>query len=144
LAPRTAAIDSAALTELLESWRRAAATADIALDHEVGELPEAVPQELLAAAHFIAGEAVANAVRHGQANRILARLYVDELESAGCPALVVQVRDDGVGLPEQPRAGVGLSSMEARTRACGGQLDIHATSGTGTTLVAWLPIGGAT
>ncbi|HEX5512583.1 MAG TPA: ATP-binding protein [Actinomycetales bacterium] len=143
LAPRDTTTGPAALTELLESWRRAAATVDIVLHHEIGSVPDAVTEDVMAAAHFITGEAVANAVRHGQANRVFVRLYVDGSESPACAALVVDVSDDGVGLPEQPRSGVGLASMEARARALGGQLDIHAVPGTGTTVVARLPISGA-
>jgi glucose-6-phosphate-specific signal transduction histidine kinase len=51
--------------------------------------------------------------------------------------LELEVRDDGIGLPAQPRAGVGLHSMRERAEELGGVLVM--TSGPGTCVSAYLP-----
>ncbi len=78
-------------------------------------------------------EAVSNAVRHGGARNI----YIDCSREAG--ATVVQVRDDGVGIPEQVPAGFGIPGMRERIEALGGSLTIDSRRGQGTTVAARLP-----
>jgi two-component system, NarL family, sensor histidine kinase UhpB len=81
-------------------------------------------------------EAVSNAVRHGSAKNI----YIDCTQQAG--ATVVQVRDDGIGIPEQIPAGFGIPGMRDRMEALGGSLTID-SQGRGTTVVARLPAADA-
>jgi len=50
------------------------------------------------------------------------------------------VADDGRGLPDRPRPGVGTSSMRERAEEPGGQLMI-ASGPSGTTVTALLPKG---
>ncbi len=78
-------------------------------------------------------EAVSNAVRHGAAKNI----YIDCTQEAG--ATVVQVRDDGVGIPQQVPAGFGIPGMRERIEALGGSLTIDSRQGEGTTVAARLP-----
>ena len=98
---------------------------------EVAELPE-LPAAVEVAAFHIAREATANAVRHARAALVEIRLAVED------GVVRVEVRDDGAGLPSDPRPGVGLSSMEGRARELGGRLLVHTGSG-GTTVTALLP-----
>lgn len=67
----------------------------------------------------IAQEAVANAVRHGQARRIVIALRADGAQGE------LVIRDDGVGGPASsaPHAGLGLRSMHHRAERLGGSLD---------------------
>jgi signal transduction histidine kinase len=51
----------------------------------------------------------------------------------------VEVCDDGVGLPEGWRAGVGITSMRERVADLGGQLLIQPARPHGTTITARLP-----
>jgi two-component system, NarL family, sensor histidine kinase DesK len=81
-------------------------------------------------------EAVSNAVRHGAAKNV----YIDCAQEAD--ATVVQVRDDGVGIPEQIPAGFGIPGMRERIEALGGSLTIDSRRGQGTTVVARLPAAG--
>ena len=69
----------------------------------------------------IAQEAVTNALRHGQATHIVVRLeHIDE-------HLVLRITDDGMGFDTtalQPNPGLGLSSIYARARAIGAEVDL--------------------
>lgn len=70
--------------------------------------------EVDAAAYRIVTEAVTNVVRHSGARHCAVEVRADD---AG---LVLVVTDDGVGLPQQPRDGVGLTSMRRRVLGLGG------------------------
>lgn len=86
------------------------------------------------ATYRIIGEAVTNAVRHAGA----AHVAVDMKREGG--TLYAAVRDDGTGFTAQPRAGLGLASMRARSEELGGTFEV--TSGpTGTVVTAVLPLG---
>ena len=54
--------------------------------------------------------------------------------------IVVSVRDNGIGMPARPRAGVGTVSMKERAAEVGGRLDVRETPGGGTTVTATLPL----
>jgi signal transduction histidine kinase len=55
-------------------------------------------------------------------------------------ALVVAVRDDGVGIPADVEPGVGLASMRERADELGGTIRVLAPEGEGTTVIARLPV----
>jgi signal transduction histidine kinase len=80
----------------------------------------------------IAHEALHNALHHAQAEHVSVRLT----HPSG--AVVVEVRDDGVGFepqrPELRSRHLGLTSMEERAREIGGRLEIHSSPGAGTTV----------
>jgi two-component system sensor histidine kinase UhpB len=63
-----------------------------------------------------AQEALTNVVRHAKARRVAMSLSSD----AGLVKLTVA--DDGVGLPEGGRMGIGLLGMQERAKALGGRL----------------------
>lgn len=79
----------------------------------------------------IAQEAVNNAVKYADASRILLRVRHEE------DALVLEVEDDGRGIPEKPSSqrGMGLRIMRYRATMIGGNLDIHSKPGQGTRIV---------
>jgi signal transduction histidine kinase len=89
----------------------------VAIDVE-GDAPP-LPAFIGIHAHRIAAEALANAVRHAGASRILVRLGVED------GMLRILVRDDGRGMPEEPPSGgSGLHSMHNRARAIGARLTV--------------------
>jgi len=85
----------------------------------------------------IAQEALGNALRHAEAERIEVRL-----ENGG-GALVLSVADDGVGFdPEGPEVRgqrLGLTSMAERATELGGTLRVTSTPGRGTTVRLEVP-----
>jgi two-component system, NarL family, sensor kinase len=98
---------------------------------DLASLPAAVE----VAAYRIALEAVANAARHAKARHCRVRLHQDR-------TLVVEVRDDGVGLAPGWRAGVGLTSMRERAVELGGTLHVEPAAAGGTVITASLPVSG--
>ena len=52
----------------------------------------------------------------------------------------IDVRPDGVGLPERFQAGVGLTSMRERAAELGGRCEVTARPSGGTRVLAHLPL----
>jgi signal transduction histidine kinase len=104
------------------------------------DLPAALPPLPAAvevAAYRIVQEALTNVVRHAAARTCVVRVGCIEGDR-----LLVEVADDGVGLPGQRRAGVGLHSMRERAAELGGACIVERVSAAGGTRVsAWLPLG---
>ncbi|WP_136708903.1 sensor histidine kinase [Agromyces sp. H66] len=86
------------------------------------------------AAYRIAQEAVANAMRHAGAGTVRVSL------TATPDALVVEVEDDGSGMPAEPVEGVGSGSMRERAQELGGALQRTDRPGGGTIVRAELPL----
>ena len=76
----------------------------------------------------IAQEAVANAVRHGQARRVVIALRGDGAE------VTLEVRDDGVGIGDESRdgGGMGLKILRYRAGLLGATLEVGPAEGGGT------------
>jgi signal transduction histidine kinase len=104
--------------------------------HIAVEAPEqlpSLPAAVEVAAYRIAQEALANVVRHAGARSCRIRLNLGAL-------LELEIADDGAGLPDQRRIGVGLTSMRERADELGGTCVIEAAPGGGTLVRALLPI----
>lgn len=86
----------------------------------------------------IAQEAGRNAIQHGRARRIVVRLNIVE------GGLVLNVADDGVGLPSRPDRGpgLGLRIMEHRAKTIGASFAIETPPGGGTVVECTLPLPG--
>ncbi|MDP9475812.1 MAG: sensor histidine kinase [Actinomycetota bacterium] len=96
-----------------------------------------LPAAVEVAAYRVAQEALTNVSRHARAEACHVRL--------ACPGdgvLEVEVKDDGVGLPEGPQGGFGLRSMRERAEELGGTCEIWAATPSGTRVFARLPIAG--
>jgi signal transduction histidine kinase len=99
-----------------------------------GEL-SVLPAAVEVAAYRIAQEAISNATKHADAQRITVRM------SRADNGLTVEVEDDGVGVPaDTNHSGVGRVSMTERATELGGWCtNEHSPTG-GTRVKAWLPI----
>ena len=104
----------------------------ISLDRSPDPLPD-LPAAVEVAAYRIVVEALTNAVRHAQARTCRVRITAGE-------ELVIEVEDDGRGLPAPVVAGTGRESMEARAVELGGSLRVDRRPRGGTRLEARLPI----
>jgi signal transduction histidine kinase len=94
-----------------------------------------LPAAVEVAAYRVALEGVTNVFRHAGATccQVMLQLSPD--------TLVVRIADDGVGLADNARGGVGLDSMRERAEELGGSLQIEADLPKGTIVTAILPLG---
>jgi signal transduction histidine kinase len=109
-----------------------ASRAPVPVDIDVAA--DRLPQTVEATAYFVVAEALTNAAKHANASRV--RVTAEALEGA----LRVCVRDDGVGGADQAD-GSGLVGLKDRVEALGGTMTVDSPPGSGTTLVARLPLG---
>jgi signal transduction histidine kinase len=117
-----------------QAERLGAATPSIEISAPTAMPP--LPAAVEVAAYRIAVEAIANAVRHSGAHRC-------EVRFTNGDGLTLEITDDGIGLPDDARAGVGLTSMRERAAELGGSVEIGTGAGGGTRVRAWLPLPGA-
>jgi len=127
----------------LDEFGLVAAIRDQASQHETAEglqvfvtAPEtlpALPAAVEVAAFRIAAEALTNVCRHAHAHTCRISLDVSDV-------LILQITDDGTGMPSPSRTGVGLSSMRERAAELGGSCRVDSSVGSGTHVCARLPI----
>jgi len=72
-------------------------------------------------------------VRHAHARICVVRLLLDH-------GLRLEIEDDGIGLPTERHAGVGLLSMRERAAELSGTCMIERRLGGGTSVRVWLPL----
>jgi signal transduction histidine kinase len=96
-----------------------------------------LPAAVEVVCYRMAQEAITNVSRHARARSCSIRLSVDEMRNE----LVLEIADDGVGMPEGRSAGVGMSSMRERAEELGGTLTIESPGPEGgTRVLARLPL----
>jgi signal transduction histidine kinase len=91
-----------------------------------------LPEPVEAAAYYVVSEALANATKHAQAQRLDVR--VDRQNGT----LAIEVADDGVG-GASTSAGSGLRGLLDRVEALDGRLYVTSPAGGGTTIRAEIP-----
>lgn len=94
---------------------------------------EPLPAAVEVAAYHIVSEALTNVVRHAQAGTCAVRLWRED-------GLRVEIRDDGTGLPDSYRAGLGLHSIRERATELGGEANATRVATGGTVIQARLPL----
>ena len=105
--------------------QRANVEARLLTQGDVGDLPDEVEEQLF----HIAQEALNNALRHSAATEVTVRIAIDESES------LLIVEDNGTGFdPDADSAGMGLTTMQERVEAIGGQVRITSAPDQGTTV----------
>lgn len=84
-------------------------------------------------------ETLTNVARHARAKHVDIRLDIQE------DVLVLEVKDDGVGLPEEKLENsnsLGLLGMKERALVLGGEVLYQGTPGTGTIVTVKIPMNG--
>ena len=98
-----------------------------------------LPAAVEAACYRIAQEAMTNVARHAGAERCSVWIWLDAAEGA----LKLEVADDGTGLPEGWRAGVGTVSMRERAAELGGTCSLAPSPWGGARVSVSLPLPAA-
>jgi signal transduction histidine kinase len=107
------------------------------VERDIDESVRLVEPAIGMALYRIAQEALTNVGRHARALMVEVRLHW-----AGAEAIVLEVADDGIGLPEDAhlRGRVGLIGMRERAQVVGGDLRIAAREPQGTSVRVSTPI----
>ena len=92
-----------------------------------------LPAAVEVAAYRISQEALTNVVRHARAQSCVVRLAVAD-------EMMLEITDDGVGIPEEHAAGVGLFSMRERAAELGGTCTVERAPEGGTRVLVRLPL----
>lgn len=93
-------------------------------------LPPAVELHL----YRFAQEALNNAVKHSRARNLSLRLEGDE------GSVTITVSDDGRGLPQRPKGGLGMRSMRHHAELLEGEFEVDSQPGKGTLVKLWAPL----
>ena len=92
-----------------------------------------LPESAEVAAYYVVAEALTNAAKHAQASEVNVRVEAD----AG--NLRLSIRDDGIGGADSAK-GSGIVGLGDRIEALGGHMDISSPAGSGTSLLATIPL----
>lgn len=87
--------------------------------------------------YLICKEGLSNIAKHAHAKSVT--VSFTEMKDR----FVLMIQDDGVGFDtskERKSTSHGVTNMFTRTRSLGGDIDILSIQGSGTTVIAWLPI----
>jgi signal transduction histidine kinase len=93
-----------------------------------------LPAAVEVAAYRITLEAFTNIVKHAGANACQIKIRIEN------GSLDLEVADNGKGLPETARAGIGFTSMRERAAELGGECVIENNPTGGTIVRARLPV----
>jgi signal transduction histidine kinase len=132
---RPPALDDLGLAEALRRLAERYGSNDESLSVLV-EAPEDLPNLPAAvevAVYRITQEALTNVVRHARTRTCVVRLVVDE-------DVTLEIVDEGVGIPAERSAGVGLTSMHERASELGGSCIVEPVPKGGTRVLVRLPL----
>ena len=119
------------VNDLVERWHL---PARVSIEGEVDQIPD----RTLEAATAIVSEAIANAAKHSGAPEVSVRIR------AGLDELRIEVEDRGKGIVAVAADGdrhFGLRLMRGQVEQIGGTIEIDSKPGSGTRVVAVLPVG---
>lgn len=118
------------VSDLVERWHL---SARVSIEGEV----ERIPDVTLETANAIVAEALANAAKHSGAPEVSVRII------AGLEELRIEVEDRGSGAvpPTDDEMHFGLRLLRGRAERIGGTIEIDSKPGSGTRVVAVLPVG---
>ncbi|MFC3651322.1 MASE1 domain-containing protein [Dyella humi] len=118
---RPAVLDEFGLMRALDEGpiRDLLVTAGMGYYTELHGDPRMLEEDIRTAIYRLAQESATNAVKHAQATEFRLRLRIGE--RTGLALALLDIRDNGVGLPERvPRGGRGLQGMRDRVTSLGG------------------------
>ena len=99
---------------------------DVGFEHRL-------PDQVEVAAYYTISEALTNASKHANAERVRVSVEVEDA------TLLLLIRDDGSGGADASR-GSGLTGLKDRIEGLGGKIRVTSPPGTGTTIEVSVPI----
>jgi len=111
------------------------------LEGDAGLLDDRVGEDMSDDVVAVVREGLANAARHAQATAVTVRVVVEGEGISG--RVVVEVEDDGAGLPADRDRKSGTDNLAARARRHGGTFSLGTTAEGRGTLLTWsVPLAG--
>ena len=129
---RPPALDDLGLISAINVQAAQYTTDRLAVQVDLPEQIPALPAAVEVAAYRIVQEALTNVVRHAQATTCVLSLAIKDM-------VHLEIHDDGQGIAETRRAGVGLNAMHERAAELGGTCSIQSAPGDGTHIYVTLP-----
>jgi len=124
----------AALEDLAERFEHSAEVA-VAVELSIGA--ERLDPELETAVYRLVQESLTNVVKHAEAASVMLQVTV------GDGRLDVLISDDGQGFDQAAQSsGFGLAGMRERVELTGGELQVESKPGSGTKVMASVPLEG--
>jgi two-component system sensor histidine kinase UhpB len=116
----------------------------LVLPHDLSSLDE----NTSFTAYRIVQEGVTNIFRHANADWGEVKLSfalapfnsTEDSDQDSVPQLEVTIEDNGVGIPDKPKTGMGLLGMRERVHALGGAFEVMKRSAEGTLVRALIPL----
>lgn len=111
--------------------------------HAATESMSDLPEPIALAIFLTTQEALANIARHARASHVSVRLGTTPASASSPAKLALIVEDDGMGFDlttQETQTGHGLPNMQTRAEELGGQFDVRASPGHGTTVRLTLPL----
>ncbi|MGD8806156.1 MAG: GAF domain-containing sensor histidine kinase [Chloroflexota bacterium] len=137
---RPPALDQWGLTGALRAYAETCQQNDansiLSIRVNAPEILPPLPAAVEVAAYHIGREGLNNVVRHAGAGRCELKLFVDGDKKK---RLHLSIRDDGRGIGDDARAGIGLAAMRERAAELGGSCLISSPAGEGTLVTTILP-----
>ncbi|MFI5395441.1 MAG: PAS domain S-box protein [Candidatus Binatia bacterium] len=134
--------DLGLLPALLWLFDRFAMQTAVQVNFEHHDLHRRLPAEVETAAYRIVQEALTNVARYAGVKQVAVRAWIE------CAAVKLQVVDRGAGFDpdEAPsrHGSSGIVGMRERARLVGGRVTIESSPGSGTQVIAELPLPNAT
>jgi signal transduction histidine kinase len=130
---RPPALDDLGLVGALRDQAARSAQGGLQVDVEAPAPVDPLPAAVEVAAYRIGVEALTNVVRHAQASNCTIQVRRER-------DLVIEISDDGRGLPRDLPRGIGLRSMRERAGELGGSCVIATRPEGGTRVAVHLPL----
>jgi two-component system sensor histidine kinase UhpB len=124
------------LSEMVQE--RARQQPDIAFALRTGQLRDSYGDSVDLTIYRSVQEGLTNALRHADANRV--DIDIGETPDGTASNLTLTVRDDGRGMEPNARPGFGLTGMQERVRALGGEHRLESLAGRGTCVRVIIPV----
>jgi signal transduction histidine kinase len=134
---RPSMLDDFGLVPALE-WhaREVSKRTGMAVSVEADTLADNLPDDYNTCVYRVTQEALHNCARHAEARSVRIQVRQD------AHRVILSIQDDGRGFDAGRVRGLGLVGMEERVNHLGGTLQVKSEPGSGTLLVAELPLAG--
>ena len=131
---RPPALDELGFVEALKQSISRYETGLLHFRFELSRMPNELPAAIETALFRIVQEAVNNVVRHAGATLCTIRLHATAKE------ILIEIEDDGKGLPENFQPGIGWQTMHERAAELNGETTFSVLPGGGTCIKTKFPI----